>query len=100
MDKVGFKILMFLISLIELGLSVTIYFFAENPVIFIVENLLVALCLSGTFTMITPLFGTVFGKELATEIYGLTGFSIGLASFIGPLLGKILIKEEKDYLIL
>lgn len=99
MDKYGFKILMFIISILELFLSVTIYYIAGNPIIFVIENLLVACCLSGTFTTITPLFNKIFGKELATEIYGLTGFFIGVASFVGPLLTKIMIKEEEDYLM-
>ena len=99
MDLIGFKILMFLITILELGLSGTVYFFAGNKIIFILENLLVACCLSGTFTMITPLFSTVFGKELATEIFGITGFFIGVASFVGPLLTKVIIKEDRDYLM-
>ena len=99
MDKFGFKILMFIISLLELYLSFTIYYIAGNPIIFVIENLLVACCLSGTFTTITPLFNKIFGKELATEIYGLTGFFIGVASFIGPLLTKVMIKGDEDYLM-
>ena len=99
MDKFGFKKLILIISIVELGISGTIYHFAGNAVIFVFENLLVACCLSGTFTTITPLFNKVFGKELATEIYGLTGFFIGIASFIGPLLAKMMIKEDDDYLM-
>ena len=88
---------MVIISLIEFGVCGTIYFFADNPVIFVIETLLVACCLSGTFTMITPLFKDIFG-DLGTEMYGLTGFFIGLASFAGPILTKTLIKEDSDYL--
>ena len=99
MDKFGFKILNIVISCIELLVCGTIYYFADNPYIFVIENLLVACSLSGTFTTITPLFNFVFGKELATEIYGLTGFFIGVASFIGPLLTKMMIKQDEDYLI-
>lgn len=88
---------MVIISLIEFGVCGTIYFFADNPVIFVIENLLVACCLSGTFTMITPLFKDIF-EDLGTEMYGLTGFFIGLASFMGPILTKSLIKEDSDYL--
>ena len=33
-------------------------------------------------------------------MYGLTGFFIGLASFLGPILTKLLIKEDSDYLII
>ena len=99
MDKLNFKILMIIISIIEFIICGTIYFFADQPVIFVIENLLVACCLSGTFTTITPLFNKVF-KNLGAEMYGLTGFFIGLASFMGPILTKIFIKEDSDYLII
>ena len=44
-------------------------------------------------------FNKVF-KNLGAEMYGLTGFFIGLASFMGPILTKIFIKEDSDYLII
>ena len=100
MDKFNFKILMVIISIIELTVCGTIYFFADNKYIFVIENLLVACCLSGTFTTITPLFNKIFKNELGAEMYGLTGFFIGLASFAGPILTKLLIKEDSDYLII
>lgn len=99
MDKFNFKILMIIISIIEFIICGTIYIFAENPVIFVIENLFVACCLSGTFTTITPLFNKVF-KGLGAEMYGLTGFFVGLASFMGPILTKLLIKKDSDYLII
>lgn len=94
MDKFGFKILNIIISCIEITVSWTIYFSAQNNALYIIENLLVACCLSGTFTTITPLFNKIFGKELATEIYGLTGFFIGVASILGPLLIKVVIPKS------
>lgn len=100
MDKFNFKKLMIIISIIEFIICGTIYVFADKPVIFVIENLLVACCLSGTFTTITPLFNKVFGDNLGAEMYGLTGFFIGLASFAGPILTKLLIKEDSDYLII
>ena len=99
MDKFNFKILMIIISIIEMSISVSIYFSAEYPVPFVILNLLVATCLSGTFTTITPLFNKVFNK-LGAEMYGLTGFFIGLASFLGPVLTKSLINKDSDYLII
>lgn len=98
MDKFNFKILMVIISIIEMTICFTIYEFAENKYIFVIENLLVAMCLSGTFTTITPLFNKIF-NNLGAEMYGLTGLLIGIASFLGPVLTKIIIKEDKDYLI-
>ena len=97
MDKFSFKILMFIISFIELGVSATIYYFAGNPFIFVLENILVACCLSGA-TLFIPLFHKIFGKDYGAQLYGITGFSIGLASLVGPLLIKILVNEDKDYL--
>jgi len=99
MDKFNFKILMIIISIIEMTICCSIYFVAHIPALFVVENLLVATCLSGTFTTITPLFNKVF-KNLGAEMYGLTGFFIGLASFLGPILTKLLIKEDSDYIII
>lgn len=105
MDKFNFKIIMIIISIIEITICFTFYFSAGSPAIFVIENLLVATCLSGTFTTITPLFNKVF-KDIGAEMYGLTGFFIGLASFLGPVLTKIIIKKESndddnyDYLIL
>jgi MFS-type transporter involved in bile tolerance (Atg22 family) len=98
MDKSSFKLLMIIISFIEFAICGTIYFFAEISYIFIIENLLVACCLSGTFTTITPLFNKIFGDEFGAEMFGLTGFFIGLASFAGPVLTKLLIHEDQDYL--
>ena len=99
MDRFNFKILMIIISILEMGICGSIYFVAHMPSLFVIENLLVATCLSGTFTTITPLFNKVF-KDLGAEMYGLTGFFIGLASFLGPILTKILIKDDSDYIII
>ena len=89
MDKFGFKILMFIICFFELGVSATIYYIADNPYAFVIENMLIALSLSGS-TMLIPLFHKIFGKDFGAELYGLTGIFIGLASLIGyvnPLIG-------------
>jgi len=101
MDKLGFKFLMIIISILELIVSLTIFYIAnnlKNELIYIIENLIIALCLSGTFTMITPTFSNIFGRKGA-EIYGITGFMIGVASFLGPVLTKIFIGNNgvKDY---
>ena len=100
MDKFNFKILMLIISFIEFGVCGTIYISASNPYFFVIENVLVACCLSGTFTTITPLFSKVFGDKNGAEMFGLTGFFIGLASFAGSFLTKFYIKEESDYFVL
>ena len=93
MDKFGFKILMVIISIMEMGIAGSIYFLVKYPILYVIENSLIACCLSGTFTTITPLFNKVFGKDFGAEMYGLTGLSIGIASFCGPLLVKAIIPD-------
>ena len=96
MDKFGFKILMIIISIMEMGIAGSIYFLVQYPIIYVIENSLIACCLSGTFTTITPLFNKIFGKDYGAELYGLTGISIGIASFCGPILAKAIIPEIKS----
>ena len=57
-----------------------------------------AICLSGFFVTITPTFNKVFGFDNGAKLYGLTGITIGVASFLGPIVTKIYIgdKNEKD----
>ena len=88
---------MFIICFFELGVSATIYYIADNPYAFVIENMLIALSLSGS-TMLIPLFHKIFGKDFGAELYGLTGIFIGLASLIGPFLIKLIVKEDEDYL--
>lgn len=98
LDKLSYRLLMLIILLLELTVSISVYFSAEKTVLYLIENFVIALCLSGTFTMITPTFNKVFGNKNGAKIYGLTGILIGIASFLGPILTKLLIKKEKDYL--
>ena len=98
LDKLSYRLLMLIILLLELTVSISVYFSAGTTVLYLIENFVIALCLSGTFTMITPTFNKVFGNKNGAKIYGLTGILIGIASFLGPILTKLLIKKEKDYL--
>lgn len=102
MDKFSFKVIMIIISIIEFIICGTFYALAGTPVIFVIELLLVACCLSGTFTTITPLFNKKFNDVLGPLMYGLTGFFIGVASITGPILVSALVPkdpESSDFLI-
>lgn len=99
LDKLSYRVLKLIILLLELAVSASVYFSAEITALYLAENIVVALCLSGTFTMITPTFNKVFGNKNGAKIYGLTGILIGIASFLGPVLTKLLIKKETDYLV-
>lgn len=98
LDKFNFKILMYIITYTEIIVSTSLFYLVKYPSLYICANLIIACCLSGTFTIITPVFNKIFGKEKGTEMYGMTGFFIGVASFSGPVIAKILINDKKDYL--
>ena len=97
-DKFGFKKIMYLITGIEIIVGISFYFVDKIEILFIIELLLIAICIGGTFAILTPIFINVFGLFVGPELYGLTGIFIGLASLIGPFLIKLIVKEDEDYL--
>lgn len=100
LDLLGFKILMLTICILELGVSISIYFIAEIQILYFIENMIIASCLSGGFTLLTPTFNKVFGTKLGSTMYGIGACFIGLASILGPVLTKFIIKNKEDYLII
>lgn len=98
MDKFGFKILMFVITVIEMIIAATLYFSVQYPVIYVISILLIAACIGCHFSILSPCFNKIFGLEVGPEMYGLTGNFIGIASICGPIMTKFIIKEKSDYL--
>ena len=100
MDKFGFKKLMFIITIIEITVGSSFYFIVKFEIIYIIELLLVALCIGGTFTILTPIFVKIFGLFVGPELYGLTGISIGISNLLGPVLMKIISGNDYSFLII
>lgn len=97
-DIWGFKILMYIITIVEVIVSATLYFSVRNALIYVISILLIAMCLGCHFSILSPCFNKIFGLEIGPEIYGLTGNFIGISSMIGPLMTKHIIDEKSDYL--
>lgn len=101
MDKFGFKKLMFIITIIEIIVGSSLYFIIEFGILFIIELILVSLCIGGTFTILTPIFIQIFGLYVGPELYGLTGISIGISNISGPLLMRLFSSgENSSFLIM
>ena len=98
MDIFGFKILMFLITVIEIVMAATLYFSVHSPVIYVISVLLIAACIGCHFSILSPCFNKIFGLEVGPEMYGLTGNFIGIASICGPIMTKFIIQAKEDYL--
>lgn len=99
MDKYGFKKLMFVISTIEIIVGSSLYFMVKYDYVYVILVLFVAACIGGSFSILAPVFNKIFGLGIGPEVYGLTGISIGIANFSGPLLTKYMLEENKDFLI-
>lgn len=99
MDLFGFKILMFIITGIEIAIASSLYWAAENDYLYIISVLLISACIGGHFSILSPVFNKIFGLEKGPEMYGLTGNFIGVASICGPLMSRFLLNERPDFLI-
>ena len=99
MDKFGFKILMLIITSIEIIIAATLYFSVQNDILYIISVLLISACLGGHFAILSPVFNKIFGLEKGPEMYGLTGNCIGIASVSGPLMSNFVLKNKQDFLI-
>ena len=101
-DKFKFKEILFFILIIQLIISLSIYFIAYYKflIIYIIENLIIAILNSGIFTLLAPTFSKFFGIKYGAEIFGITGIIVGISCFGGPIIAKFIIKENTDYLIL
>lgn len=99
-DKFNFKILMSINFCIQIIVSISISFIALNVYVYILENWLIAICLSGCFTLLPPIFNKTFGMKNGASIFGFSGVLCGLSSFLGPVISKLFLKEKIHYMIL
>ena len=65
-DKFSFKQILFFILFIQLIISLSIYFIAYYKflIIYIIENLIIAILNSGIFTLLAPTFSKIFGNKI------------------------------------
>ena len=99
LDQFGFKILMYIITVLEIITSCTIYFTVEYDGIYIIMVLITAACIGGNFCCISPLYTLIYGIEVGPQMFALAGNIMGLAQFSGPILVKFLLSEKKHYLL-
>ena len=61
MDKFGFKILMFIITSIEIIIAGTLYITVQNDILYVISVLLISACIGGHFAILSPTFNKIFG---------------------------------------
>ena len=90
---------MFIITFIEILIGLTIYFMVNFDKIFIFELLLTSICMGGTYVILAPMFIKIFSLSIGTELFGLTGISIGVANIMGPILIQFFSRDQSSFLI-
>lgn len=98
-DKFSFRLLMSIILVIQIIVAMTIPFIAEFVYVYIVENVFMAACLSGSFTLLAPIYNKTFGRAEGARLFGIIGPFIGIVTFLGPVISRLVVKENKDYTI-
>jgi len=91
---------MYIITGIEIIVGISFYFVVKIEIIYIIELLLIALCIGGTVAILTPIFINVFGLFVGPELYGLTGISIGCSNVLGPFLLELFSEDNSSFLII
>ena len=99
MDKFGFKVLMLIITGIEITISISLFFSVKITILYIFSILFISACIGGHFSILSPVFNKIFGMERGPEMYGLTGNFIGVASICGPLMTTFVLNDPADFLV-
>lgn len=98
-DWLGFKIPYSIVTTIQVGVSATFYSSANNIATYYITNILENLVFSGHGTIAPPIITKIFGMKNTVKLLGITGYYIGTAGFLGAMISKFVIKENKDYII-
>jgi MFS family permease len=98
-DWLGFKIPYTIVTTLQVGVSATFYFSASNIYTYYITNILENLVFSGHGTIAPPIVSKIFGMKNTVTLLGITGYYIGTAGFLGAIIGKFIISEDKDFLI-
>ena len=98
-DCLGFKIPYTIITTIQVGVSASFYFSANNIITYYLTYILENLVFSGHGTIAPPIVSKIFGMKNTVTLLGITGYYIGTAGFLVPLIAKFIIKEDKDFLV-
>ena len=95
-DKLGFKIPYLIVAGNQILVSAFFYFSANNINTYFLSNILENLSFSGHGTIAPPIVSKIFGVKNTTKLIGCTGYFIGSAGMIGPLLVKFFVNNVYD----
>ena len=98
-DRFGFKIPYTIITALQIITSISFYFSANYLWSYYITNLLENIVFAGHGTIAPPIVSKIFGMKNTVKLIGITGYYIGTAAFLGAVIGKIIIDDDSDFLI-
>jgi hypothetical protein len=98
-EWLGFRIPYTIICCIQIFCSATFYFAGKNFYLYLIDNIIENIGFSGHGTIAPPLIATIFGIKNSVKLIGITGYYLGAAGYVIPIIGKFKIKKLEDYLI-
>ena len=98
-DWLGFKIPYTIVTTIQVGVSAYFYFSRDNIITYYLTNILENVVFSGHGTIAPPIVSKIFGMKNTVTLLGITGYYIGTAGFLGAIIAKFIINDDKDFLI-
>ena len=98
-ECLGFRIPYTIVCCIQIFCSSTFYFAGKNFYVYLIDNIIENIGFSGHGTIAPPLIATIFGIKNSVKLIGITGYYLGAAGYVLPIIAKFKIKKLDDYLI-
>lgn len=99
-DKFGFKKLYLVVLICEVIVSSSLFYIGNSPFLYFFAISLTSFVLSGSISLMIPLYPKIYGVKYASEINGISLSLYGFSSLLGPIVSKFLIKDKSDYKLL
>lgn len=99
-DKYGFKKLYLPLLIAEIILSSSLFYFGTSPFLYFFANCLTSFILSGSISLMIPLFPKIYGLKYGSEINGIVLSLYGFSFLLNLIVSKFLIKDFSDFKLL
>ena len=98
-DRLGFKIPYRIVTTLQIIVSATFYSSVNHLWSYYITNILENIVFAGHGTIAPPIVSKIFGMKNTVTLIGITGYYIGTAGFLGPVIAKD-DNDASDFLIM
>ena len=99
-ECLGFRIPYTIVCSIQITCSSLFYIAAKNKYTYLIVNIIENIGFSGHGTIAPPLVAKIFGIKNSIKLLGITGYYLGISSYVLPLITKFYVNGVDDYLII